>query len=414
MIETKAKILTYRRTTRAPARRRMVRRFPTSAIILMVFTAGCGKSDPERDKGLYAYCDGTADGLHYIHGISHQAISYFSLPCLGPEFFSETGDTGDTGSGEISLSEWTNDTEDIDALRTMCVEECQNHAGGECEQKDGKMWQIRNYKGDIVPDPLMKIRDPWHLECTLPKAKLAPLPRKTQVIPVASAPVWPNADLPIVVGCEDFETCANELATPIGMFLYYDDTAVPWGADMGHADHVATTSPGASMLELTIVNQGSTPSSDSHEIGGRIEYTAPDCDESTCPFYLANLALSNTTETWELYSESLKENVYVTDIAMQLRRPTLGVWNTSSNEFYVGAERIDAYVSGTIQIGGGSPVEMGFLVTNVEAIFGEIGAESTIKILGFTADDGGNLALEADLDFDLIATESLPIQDLSP
>jgi hypothetical protein len=271
-----------------------------------------------------------------------------------------------------------------------------------------------NYEGKIVPDPLMKIKDPWHLHCRLPKAKLAPLPWETKVIPVAGAPVWPSNDLPIEIGCEGFETCAKEFAAPIGMFLYYDDTATWWGADMGYADHLATTSPGSSTLELTIVNQGSTPSSDSHEIGGRIEYSAPECDESTCPFYLANLALANTTETWALYSEDFKEDVYITGIAMQLRRPTLGVWNTSSYEFYVGTERVEAYVSGTVQIGSGSPVEMGFLVANVEAIFGEIGPEGAIEVLHFVADDGGYLALEVDLDFDKVVAEGFPTGELSP
>jgi hypothetical protein len=377
--------------------------------MLMAFAAGCGEKVPP--DGFYVYCDGSGDGLYYIHGISGKAINYFSLPCLGPEFVNETGETG---YGEINLGEWTNNTEDIDYLRTLCVAECQTHAGGECEQKNGKVWQIRNYEKKIVPDPLLKIEDPWHLHCDLPKAKLAPLPWETTVIPVASAPMWPSDDSQIQIGCEDFETCAEQFSASIGMFLYYDDTAAPWGADMGYADHVATTSPGSSMLGLTIINPGSTTSSDSHEIGGRIEYSAPDCDESTCPFYLANLALTNTTETWELYSDTLKENVYITDIALQLRRPTLGVWNTSSNEFYVGSERVEVYVSGTVQVGSGSPVEMGFLVANVEAIFGEIGPEHTIEIRDFVADDGGNLALEVDLDFDIIAAESLSIEELSP
>jgi hypothetical protein len=410
MIETKAMSPHFRRSARAPALRREVRRFHTTAIMLMALASGCGE-DAKPDMGLYVYCDGRADGLHYINGLSQEAVYYFSLPCLGPEFVSETGGTG---SGEIDLGEWTNDTADIDVLRTMCVAECLSHGGIECEQNNGRVWQIKNYEQKILPDPLKKIMDPWHLHCKLPVAKLDALPWETQVIPVASAPVWPSDEVRVEIGCEDFGTCAKEFAAPIGIFLYYDDTAVPWGADMGYADHLVTTSPGSSLLELTIVNRGSAPSSDSHEIGGRIEYSAANCDESTCPFYLANLALANTTETWELHSENLQEDVHVTNIAMQLRRPTLGVWKTSSNEFYVGIERAEAYVSGTVQIGSGSPVEMGFLVTNVEGIFGEIGAQGTIEIRGFVADDGGNLALEADLDFNVLAMESLPIADLSP
>jgi hypothetical protein len=408
MVETEAKPSTFRRIARSPTLRG-VRRCPSIAIMLIAFAAGCGEI--QLPDGLYVYCDGTVDGLHYTHGISHENIYHFSLPCLGPEFVSETGGTG---SGEIDLGEWTNDTEDIDFLRTLCVAECLSHGGTECEQKNGKVWQIMNYEKKVVPDPLMKIKDPWRLKCKLPEAKLAPLPRETKVIPVASAPVWPSSDLPIEIGCEDFDTCAKEFAAPIGMFLYYDDTAAWWGADRGYADHLATTSPGSSTLELTIVNQGSTPSSDSHEIDGRIEYSAPECDESTCPFYLANLAIASTTATWALYSENLKDDVYITGIAMQLRRPTLGVWNTSSNEFYVGTERAEAYVSGTVQIGSGTPVEMGFLVANVEAIFGEIGPEGAIEVLDFVADDGGYLAFEADLDFDKIVAESPPLEELSP
>jgi hypothetical protein len=411
MIETQATAPTSRRTARPPALRRVLRCFPSIAIVLASFAAGCAENIPERPEGLYVYCDGKANGLYYIHGLSQRVIDHFSLPCLGPEFVSETGGTG---YGERDLDEWTNDTEDIDLLRTMCVAECLSHGGTECEQKNGKLWQIMNYDGKIVPDPLMKIQDPWHLHCKLPAANLAPLPWETKVIPTESAPVWPSDALPIELACEDFETCSRKFATPVDMFLYYDDTATPWGADMGYADHTATTSPGSATLELTIINPGSDPSSDSNEIGGRIEYSAADCDESSCPFYLANLALANTTHTWELYSENLQENVYITDIAVQLRRPTLGVWNTSTDEFYVGTERVEAYVSGAVQIGAGSPVEMGFLLANVDAIFGEIGPEGTVEILDFVANDGGNLALEVDLDFDTIAVESLPIGDLSP
>lgn len=307
-----------------------------------------------------------------------------------------------------------NDTEDIDYLRTMCVAECLSHDGTECEQTDGKLWQIRNYEKKIVPDPLMKIKDPGHLHCKLPEADLAPVPRQTNVIPIDDASVWPSNGLPIELACETFEACSRKFAIPVDMFLYYDDTTTPWGADMGYADHAATTSPGSSKLDLTILNPNSAPSSDSNGIGGRIEYSAADCDENTCPFYLADLALSNVTQTWELYSENLQENVYITDIALQLRRPTLGVWNTSTDEFYLGVERVEAYVSATVQIGAGSPVEMGFLLANVDAIFGQIGPEGTLEILDFVVDDGGNLALEVDLDFDIIAVESSPVTDLSP
>jgi hypothetical protein len=400
-----------RRTARAPLSRRPARRFSISALALAALAAGCGIKDPPPAKGLYVYCDGKADGLYYVHGRTKNVIDRFSLPCLGPEYVSETGDTG---YGEISLSEWTNDTEDIDFLRTLCVAECKSQGGVECEQENGKSWDILNYQEKIVPDPLMKIEAPWRLTCNLPQAKLAPLPWETQVISPDSVPVWPSSGLPIEIACKVFEACAKEFTGPIGMFLYYDDTSVPWGADMGYADHLAITSPGGSVLEFMIGNPDSGLSASSNDIGGRIEYSASDCKENTCPFYLANLALSNTSDTWELYSETLNENVYISNISVQLRRPTLGVWNTESGEFYIGTERVEAYLSGTVQIGDSSAVDMAFLLANPDEIFGKIGEDQTIEILDFIVDDGGDLALEVDLDFDTIAVESLSLSDLSP
>jgi hypothetical protein len=113
MIETEAMPSTSGRTARSPTLRG-ARRCPSIAIMLIAFAAGCGDTKDPPPDGLYIYCDGKADGLHYTHGISGRVIDHFSLPCLGPEFVSETGDTG---SGEIDLGEWTNDTEDIDSLR---------------------------------------------------------------------------------------------------------------------------------------------------------------------------------------------------------------------------------------------------------------------------------------------------------
>jgi hypothetical protein len=141
MIETGVKSFIFRRAARSPAMRQVAHPFANIAIMLMAFAAGCGPEAPP--DGLYVWCDGRVDGLYYIHGISHQVIERFSLPCLGPEFVSETGGTG---SGEIDLDEWTNDTEDIDLLRTMCVAECLSQGGTECEQENGKVWQILNYQ----------------------------------------------------------------------------------------------------------------------------------------------------------------------------------------------------------------------------------------------------------------------------
>ena len=119
------------------------------------------------------------------------------------------------------------------------------------------------------------------------------------------------------------------------------------------------------------------------------------------------------TDTWVLYSESVGDNVYITNVSIQLRRPTLGVWNISSNEFYFGARRIEAYVSGSIQLGTDAPADMEYLLTNVDEVFGGIGMDGTIEILDFVA-DGGDIMIQADLDYDIIAEMLPPNADVPP
>jgi hypothetical protein len=107
----------FQRCARPPEARRGTRRLSSIVSSLMAFGGGCSDDVKEPD-GFYVYCDGKADGLYYVNGLTQEIIKEFSL-CLGPEFVNESGETG---YGEVNLGKWTNDTEDIDFLRTLCVE----------------------------------------------------------------------------------------------------------------------------------------------------------------------------------------------------------------------------------------------------------------------------------------------------
>jgi hypothetical protein len=375
--------------------------------ILALSSAACGGGDggPKYSFGLYVYCNGNPDGLYYDNPLLNEPVPRFSLPCIDPNEFGETGG--------IDLDEWTNDTESIEQLRSMCVEECRyNSTGtlGNCEQDMGKLWQIENYKGIPVPDPLMLIDDPAHLECQLSPDTPPSTPWGRSVIPVYSSPLWPSNGQAITLACGDYQTCAEEFLAPIGVGLYYNDTDAPWRADMGAADHLVTTSPGRSAVTITLENPGATPSSDSNTVEhGRVEYSAPDCGEPACPFYLANLTLANTSDTWEFYSNVLMDEVQVTSVSVQLRQPTLGAWNTSTGEFYIGKQRVELWVEGTLQIGAGSRLTESYLVANPDAVFGRIGPGGEIELLDFAIEDS-EFVIEADLDYDT-RSGSPPIAD---
>ncbi|PRP90624.1 hypothetical protein ENSA5_62950 [Enhygromyxa salina] len=174
---------------------------------------------------------------------------------------------------------------------------------------------------------------------------------------------------------------------------------------MGGADHQFTTSlAGHSSLAITLANPRSTPSFDAGALDyGEVEYSAPNCGELECPFYLANLTISNHSNVWQLYSHDLLDDVYISDVTVALRRPTLGVWNTATGELYLGEERLDLIVTGTLQIGEGSPLNETYFVTNSAAIFGQIGLDGAVEIFDVQVDDR-EFSLEATLDYDAPAS----------
>jgi hypothetical protein len=345
--------------------------------------------------------------LYYINN-GGRKVDRVTL-CLDERFLNETG--GDGTGGEIELADWDEDIEDIEYLRTLCEAKCKEVAWedskSKCSPYSGNIWEIENHEGKSTPDVLMNIDDPLHLSCWTSLANLAPAPWETSVVPPGPPSAWPGTDEVVSLDCEDFATCADQFDAPIGEGLYYDDTVEFWGVNMGFADYLATTSMGSSRLEITITNPEGAPSSDLYDVDGRIEYSAPDCGKSECPFYLANLTLSNMEDTWRLYAENISSNgegadIYISDISVQLRRPTLGVWKPSTNQVYLGAERIDLYVLVTHQIGVEPPVEGGYLITNGAAIFAEMDGEGGIQILDLAADDGSNVKFEADLVYDTL------------
>jgi hypothetical protein len=75
------------------------------------------------------------------------------------------------------------------------------------------------------------------------------------------------------------------------------------------------------------------------------------------------------------------------------------VWNTSTGEFYLGEERIDLVVTGSLQIGEGSPMTETYFVTNSAAIFGQLGPRGEVEIFDLHVNDS-EFSLEARLDYD--------------
>jgi hypothetical protein len=92
---------------------------------------------PPKSDGFYVWCNGAPAGLYYENVLVAKKVSRFSL-CLDPDQLAGTGETGG-----IDLNSWTNDLDDIDTLRSMCVQHCLNVSNdflGNCLQSPGVQW----------------------------------------------------------------------------------------------------------------------------------------------------------------------------------------------------------------------------------------------------------------------------------
>jgi hypothetical protein len=98
-------------------------------------------------------------------------------------------------------------------------------------------------------------------------------------------------------------------------------------------------------------------------------------------------------------------DIYISDISIQLRRPTLGVWNTTTGQVYLGKERSDIFVYVTHQVGHEPPVESGYLITNVNGVFGEKIEGGGIDVQNLVAGDGTYVEFEADIVYDTLVGE---------
>jgi hypothetical protein len=398
------------------------------ALVLLLIPVGC--LPPPPPDGIRVECDGSAVGfLWYERPIicaADDADCYierhkFRL-CIDPN-----AQVAETGFDEEN---WFNDTASVDYIRARCSEECidanspyaEPYAGLFAICSDPNLmddehpaWTIRNEDGYATPDPSHIIEDPGHLSCLITEnsnLRPKPAPVDLTVIAPGTTPRWPSTSEYIELICDNFQDCSAEFLAPILGYLLYEDVNGDWGDNMGRADYVAMTSVDtATSVTLSIDNPNSGTSSETNQVEGRIEYSAPDCGETECPFYVANMTLANPVDAWDLWSEFQAEPIHVTDIRARLRRPVLGIWNTETNEVYIGEGMIEAHVEATVAVGDGELETIAYFAMNDADLFGELRGGGGVSFSSLTGSEGNMLALQATLDYDVLG-ESPPIASI--
>lgn len=328
------------------------------------------------------------------------------------------GETGEAPDGEgIYRSDWPTHTPSTDYIGEKCTAQCiGKHAinSGESYTCDKANWVIKGAEPPTyikvlatqLTDPAERTCNPWYSKNEVGKS-----PTITTVIPAGQTPQWPTDRTFVSLSCSNFLSCSAEFDEEVMRHLNHM-IGTPPGANEVEADYLATSSVASlSSLSLTIHNAPG-PSTDSNWVGGRFEYSAPDCGLAACPIYLGNLTLTNSSDIWSIYSDALLDNVDVENIEIQLRRPVLGVWRTGSDEVYFGDQMLDLRVTFDISIGLGTSTSVTKYVTNSGPIFGDIGG-GAVQLDNIAVTDG-NLEASADVDYNSldgsppVASMSLP------
>jgi hypothetical protein len=389
-----------------------------AGLALAVLTA-CNPKPPE---GIYVICDSngtnqyykfdpnawcpSADGIGWIVGCHVPVPAENISRCYGKDEWldMDTGD-GETGEAEdangIYRSGWPTHDPSLTYIRTNCTSYCDYvHAkkSGETATCLVDNWIIYGHDGvNKIPSKVLAtaLEDPGALNCNPDLGKRKRSPAESNVVQ-DDIVLWPSDSSTIDLACSTIQSCA-ELFDENVMGHLVRSSPTPPGDDEAEADYLVTVGVSSSTLTLRIANPDN-PSQGSNPVEGRVEYTALDCGQPTCPFYLGNLTVTNTSDTWDLHSEALSADVDVSNLHVRLHGPTLGVWRPATGEIYFDDQMLDLLVDFDLAVAGEPASTVTKYVTNDGGLFGIRHGNLGIELTNLSMLDG-DLEAYATLDY---------------
>jgi hypothetical protein len=319
-------------------------------------------------------------------------------------------DTGDDGTGEAEETEgvegidrerWPTHGPSLKYIIAHCTHQCLNRAPDYDSTCLDHNWTIYGYDGinrifsKIVATAL---EDPGALNCDPDLGKWKRDPAESNVVETESVS-WPSDGAAIELACATISSCAERFDENVLHHLP-SSSPTPPGNDEAEADYLVTTGVSSSTLWLQIANPDNS-SEASNTVEGRIEYTALDCGQPTCPLYLGNLTVTNTDDVWALHSEELNADVEVTNLQARLRGPTLGVWRPETGEIYFDDQMLDLCVDYDLAVAGDEPSTVTKYVANDGGVFGTRHADHAIALTNLSMRDE-DLEAFASLEYDSV------------
>jgi Ca2+-binding RTX toxin-like protein len=124
------------------------------------------------------------------------------------------------------------------------------------------------------------------------------------------------------LGCDLNETCCREFRGPVCQYL--GEAALSLSGSRG-ADYDGEF-VGDSLLRINMPGDAAE-TDDAELIQGNASYSALDCGDQICPFYLANLTANAPGKVWDIRLQTVRKDIK--NLQVDLMQSVLGGWDTT-------------------------------------------------------------------------------------
>lgn len=133
---------------------------------------------------------------------------------------------------------------------------------------------------------------------------------------------------PVPLDCDLDGDCASWFYPSVARFVLTPGSAGIIEPETRFAHYLAVETTGSSIeLNLDLSGTG-TGIDDTEPLFGLAEYSALDCGDPVCPFYLGNLSAYNTVDSWEVavsLANNTRQKKSISNVQIDLLQSTLGV-----------------------------------------------------------------------------------------
>ncbi|MBC8067297.1 MAG: hypothetical protein IAG13_03100 [Deltaproteobacteria bacterium] len=180
-----------------------------------------------------------------------------------------------------------------------------------------------------------------------------------------------GATTPVPLDCDLNGDCVDWFVPTLAPFVLTPGAGTFIEPETRGAHYLAVEGTGSSVAIDVDMPGSAAGIDDSEPMFGLAEYTASDCGDTVCPFFLANLIAYNSFTSWELQLQpdiGGKIKKHVSDVQIDLMQSTLGVLHTGLGKVAFAPGALQLRVQLDLSANGGSTYGDGTHATFIENV----------------------------------------------